>query len=273
MTGRSTDESSMRALIVVPTYFEAENIVEFLRRARAAAPSADILVVDDHSDDGTAELAEQQGRELGQISVLRRPGKGGLGGAYRAGFARGLQYGYDVLVEIDADLSHDPDALPQMLRALETGADLVIGSRYIPGGAIPEWSWHRRALSRWGNRYAAFVLGLDVTDATSGYRGFRADALQRADYQSTKATGYGFQIELAYRVGRNGGAIAEVPIVFTDRVRGHSKMSGSIALEAMLLVTWWAVRDRIFRRGRRRTQPAVGVGVGVGANSVNPSDS
>jgi len=152
----------MRALVVLPTYQEADNIVEVLRRLRASAPGADVLVVDDSSPDGTAALAKAAGVELGGIDVLVRPAKSGLGSAYRAGFAEGLARGYDVLVEMDSDLSHDPARLPSLLRAVEAGADLALGSRYVPGGLIPRWPFYRRWLSRWGNRYAAAVLGLAV---------------------------------------------------------------------------------------------------------------
>jgi dolichol-phosphate mannosyltransferase len=242
----------VRTLAITPTYLEAENIEEFLRRARAAAPSVDILVVDDNSPDGTADIAEKTAAELGNIDVLRRPAKTGLGSAYRAGFAIGLEKGYDALVQIDADLSHDPAVLPDLLRELESGADLAIGSRYVPGGEIPHWPWYRRALSRCGNRYGSFVLGTGVKDATSGYRAYRADTLKAIDYSTTRAKGYGFQIETAYRVHQWDGRIAEVPIVFTDRERGHSKMTWFIFLEELLLVTWWGIRDRIRRLWRRR---------------------
>ena len=160
----------MRALVVLPTYDEASNIVEVLERLRAAVPEATVLVVDDASPDGTADLVESVAERLGPVSVMRRPAKSGLGSAYRDGFRQGLQEGFDVLVEMDSDLSHDPAALPSLLAAAADGAALALGSRYIPGGSIPDWSWHRRALSRWGNRYAAAVLGIDVNDATSGYR-------------------------------------------------------------------------------------------------------
>jgi dolichol-phosphate mannosyltransferase len=242
----------VRTLAITPTYLEAENIEEFLRRARAAAPSVDILVVDDNSPDGTADIAEKTAAELGNIDVLRRPAKTGLGSAYRAGFAIGLEKGYDALVQIDADLSHDPAVLPDLLRELESGADLAIGSRYVPGGEIPHWPWYRRALSRYGNRYGSFVLGTGVKDATSGYRAYRADTLKAIDYSTTRAKGYGFQIETAYRVHMWDGRIVEVPIVFTDRERGHSKMTWFIFLEELLLVTWWGIRDRIRRLWRRR---------------------
>ena len=241
----------MRTLVITPTYVEAENIDEFLRRARAALPSADILVVDDNSPDGTADIAEAAAAELGGIDVLRRPAKQGLGTAYRAGFAIGLEKGYEALVQIDADLSHDPAVLPNLLREVESGVDLAIGSRYVPGGAIPNWPWFRRALSRYGNRYAAFVLGTRVKDATSGYRAYRADTLKSIDYATTRAKGYGFQIETEYRVHVWGGHISEIPIVFTDRVRGYSKMTWFIFAEELLLVTWWGIRDRARRLWRR----------------------
>ncbi len=244
----------MRTLVITPTYVEAENIAEFLKRARAAVPDADILVVDDNSPDGTADLAEAAAAELGGIDVLRRPMKTGLGSAYRAGFAIGIEKGYDVLVQIDADLSHDPAVLPRLLHEIDAGADLVIGSRYVPGGEVPNWPWFRRALSRYGNRYGAFVLGSGVKDGTAGYRAYRADTLKAVDYATTRAKGYGFQIETAYRVSRWGGRIAEVPIVFTDRVRGHSKLTWGVAAEELLLVTWWGLRDRARRLWRRLRQ-------------------
>lgn len=250
----------MRTMVVTPTYQEAENIEEFLRRARVAVPDAQILVVDDNSPDGTGALAERVAGELGNIEVLHRPAKLGLGEAYRAGFAVGLDRGYDCLVQIDADLSHDPAVIPTLLEAVIGGADMGIGSRYVPGGTIPHWPWFRRALSRYGNRYAGLVLGLKVSDATSGYRAYRATVLEMIDYAASRSKGYGFQIETAYRVWRQGGTIAEVPIVFTDRARGHSKMTWGIFAEELLFVTWWGVRDRVVRRRRRpaRTLGAAG---------------
>jgi dolichol-phosphate mannosyltransferase len=242
----------VRTLVVTPTYQEAENIVEFLERARAAAPDADILVVDDNSPDGTAERADEVNARLGHIEVLRRPRKIGIGEAVRAGFELGLDRGYDVVVQIDADLSHDPAALPDLLREIANGADAAIGSRYVPGGSIPHWPWYRRAISKWGNRYATLVLGLPIRDATSGYRAFRADTLKAADFGHTRSKGYGFQIELCYRVWQHGGRIAQVPITFTDRVRGHSKMSLSVGAEELGLVTWWALQNRAFKGRLRR---------------------
>ncbi len=253
----------MRTLVVLPTYDEAANIVEVLQRVRAAAPQLDVLVVDDNSPDGTAALARAAADELGQIDVLVRERKEGLGNAYRHGFSVGLERGYSVLVQMDADLSHDPAAIPALLRAIDDGAEAVIGSRYIPGGSIPHWPWYRRALSRYGNRYSCLVLGMTVRDATSGYRAYRVDALKAIDVFSTRAKGYGFQIETAYRVSRQGRALAEVPIEFTDRVRGYSKMSLSVMVEELVLVTWWGLRDRVLRRvsgARRRGRGGPGAG-------------
>lgn len=234
----------MRPLVVLPTYQEAENIAEVLRRLRGAAPSAQVLVVDDSSPDGTAAMAKAVGHEMGGVDVLLRPAKDGLGSAYRDGFAEGLARGYDVLVEMDSDLSHDPARLPALLEAVEAGADLAIGSRYVPGGSTPDWPLHRRLLSRWGNRYADVLLGLSVRDATSGFRAYRADALRRIDLAAVSADGYGFQVEMAYRVAGNGGTIVEIPIEFVDRQHGTSKMSVGIVAEALALVTWWGIRDR-----------------------------
>ncbi len=238
----------MRLLICTPTFLEAMNIEDFLRRTRAAVPHANVLVIDDNSPDGTADIAERVGAELGQVEVLRRPSKRGLGSAYRAGFSVGIERGYDTLVQIDADLSHDPRALPTLLHELQNGADLAIGSRYVPGGSIPHWPWRRRALSKYGNLYTGLMLRTGVHDATSGYRAYRADALKAIDFASTRAKGYGFQIELAYRVSMWGGRIAEVPITFTDRERGKSKMSAAVMAEEMGLVSWWGIRDRFSSR-------------------------
>lgn len=243
-----------RVLVCTPTYIEAPNIAELLHRVREALPDADILVLDDNSPDGTADVAEKVAAEVGYVEVLRRPSKRGLGDAYRAGFAVGLARGYDVIVQIDADLSHDPAVLPKLIAELENGADLAIGSRYVPGGSIPYWPWRRRALSRYGNLYAGFMLRTDVRDGTAGYRAFKADTLKAVEYQTTRSKGYGFQMELAYRVSGVGGRIVEVPITFTDRVRGHSKMSMAVMVEEMTLISWWGIRDRVVGRHSRRAR-------------------
>ena len=245
-----------RVWITVPTLDEVENIVQLVQGVRAAVPDAHILVVDDGSADGTADRAEALGAEIGGIEVLRRPHKMGLGSAYRAGHAIGIARGYDVMVQIDADLSHDPAALPQLLAAVEGGADLAVGSRYVPGGSVPNWPKRRLLLSVWGNRYAGFVLGLRVRDTTAGYRAYRASILRAMDIESTHSTGYAFQIEMTYRAMHAGGRIEEVPISFTDRVRGTSKMSGHIVAEAMTLVTMWGLRDRVFGKLKPRRSPA-----------------
>lgn len=206
-------------------------------------------MIDDASRDGTPDIAERVGLEIGGVHVLRRSGKSGLGDAYRTGFAWGLDRDYEIIVEIDADLSHDPAVLPELVSAAALGADLVIGSRYVPGGAIIGWPKKRLVLSRWGNRYVALMLGLAINDATAGYRAFRASAIRACDLLGTTSDGYSFQIETTYRLVRAGLRIVEIPIVFRERVSGTSKMSGSIVREALLLVTLWGMRD--IARGRR----------------------
>ena len=240
----------MRVLVVLPTYNEAENIARVLREIRRALPEGGVLVVDDGSPDGTADMAEEAAGELGGIDVLRRPGKAGLGSAYRAGFAWGLARGWDVMVEMDADFSHEPSALPGLVAPLESGADLSVGSRYVPGGSIPNWRWHRRLLSEGGNRYAAVLLGMPVSDSTSGFRAYRADMLGKLDLDRIRADGYGFQIEMVHEVLLHGGTVVEVPIRFVDRVEGKSKMSSTIVVEALLLVTWWGLRRGLRGLGR-----------------------
>jgi len=241
--------------VVVPTYDEADNIVELLTRVRRALPHAQILVVDDASPDGTAELVDTAAAQLGGgIRVLRREGKQGLGAAYRAGFAEALAGGATVCVQMDADLSHDPGDLPALVSPLDHGADACLGSRYVPGGVIHDWPASRRWLSRWGNRYAAGMLGLAVNDATSGYRAYTAAALERMVYTTVTADGYGFQVEMTHRLVRAGGRIVEIPITFRDRVRGQSKLSYRIIGEAFRLVMCLAWRDLCIRRRRRRSR-------------------
>jgi dolichol-phosphate mannosyltransferase len=246
----------MRSVVVVPTYQEAGNITRFLAAIRAAVPDADVLVVDDASPDGTGELAEQAAAELGQIKVLHRPGKQGLGTAYREGFRLAVDEGYDVVVHMDADLSHDPAAVPDLFAGIERGAGVVIGSRYVPGGSTPNWPLHRRLLSRWGNRYTATVLRLPLRDVTSGFRAVRSDVLRDADPASARAEGYAFLTELVRRYVRIGVRVEEIPIAFRDREHGESKMSGRIIAESMTLVTAWAAQD-LWRavRDRRVGEP------------------
>jgi dolichol-phosphate mannosyltransferase len=239
----------MRALVVLPTYNEILNVEPMLRLLREVVPECDVLVVDDNSPDGTAKMARAVGEELGQIEVLERGAKSGLGRAYRAGFAWGLEHGYDHVVEIDCDFSHDPLALPMLLEQAAHN-DVVIGSRYVEGGHIPRWAWSRRVLSRGGNKYASLVLGLRVADSTSGYRVYSASALEGMHYETVTADGYGFQIEMTYRARRSGASIIEVPISFTDRQRGESKMSKAIVVEALALVTKWALERPFHRRVR-----------------------
>ena len=230
----------MRLLVVLPTYNEAPNVQAMLRELRATVPEATILVVDDASPDGTADLARRVGRDLGQVEILAREGKGGLGGAYRSGFAWGLERGFDTFVEIDCDFSHDPRVLPRLLAAADDH-EVVIGSRYVDGGTIPRWKLSRRLLSRGGNQYASVMLGLKVADSTAGYRIYSSSALEKIDFRSVTADGYGFQIEMTYRARRGGASITEVPISFSDREKGESKMSSSIVVEALWLVTKWAL--------------------------------
>mgnify|MGYP002682623018 CR=1 FL=1 len=242
----------MRATVVIPTYNEIENIERLCREVLVAAPEVQILVVDDASPDGTADKAEELGRELGHIAVLRRSEKSGLGNAYRAGLRRAIDDGAEICVQMDADLSHAPSVLPALLANVEHGADLAIGSRYVPGGRTVNWPARRRMLSRWGNRYAAGVLGLAINDATAGYRAYSSAALGRMEFETVTADGYGFQVEMTYRLLRVEGKIVEFPITFHDRTEGVSKMSGSIIHEALLLVIKLWISDFRGRRRRRR---------------------
>jgi dolichol-phosphate mannosyltransferase len=236
----------MRSLVVVPTYQEAGNVGRFLDAVRAAAPEVDILVVDDNSPDGTGELAEKKAADLGRVTVLHRPGKDGLGNAYRQGFRWGLDEGYDVIVQMDCDFSHDPKVLPTLIGGLDDpSVDCMIGSRYIPGGSTPGWPFHRRALSRYGNRYTGAVLQLGIRDATGGFRAYRAGTLERIQIDGTRANGYAFQSEVAKRMTVNGLTLRETPITFVDREYGTSKMSVRIMAESLALVTLWGVKIRL----------------------------
>ena len=242
----------MRVTVVVPTYNEAGNIERLCREVRRVVPAASLLIVDDASPDGTAAIAEALGGELGQIDVIHRSGKAGLGAAYRAGLRAAIDRDAEICVQMDADLSHDPAVLPALISIVENGADLAIGSRYVPGGLTENWPRKRRALSRWGNRYAAGVLGLAINDATAGYRAYRSEALLRMEFETVAAEGYGFQVEMTYRLVRIGGKVVEFPITFRDRTEGISKMSGGIIGEALVLVLKLWVADFGGRRRRRR---------------------
>jgi dolichol-phosphate mannosyltransferase len=224
------------AWIVVPTYNEAANLESLVRGVREAVPEARILVVDDNSPDGTGALADELAAADGHVEVLHRPGKAGLGLAYVNGFAHALAGGADYVVEMDADLSHDPRDLPRLLGAAEGGADLVLGSRYVAGGGVEDWDVLRRVLSRGGCRYARTVLGVGVRDLTGGFKCFRAETLRAIDFETVRSEGYAFQVELTYRALARGLRVREVPITFRDRSGGDSKMSARIALEAIWLV-------------------------------------
>lgn len=247
-----------RVLVVVPTYNERSNIGPVVGRLRASQPGADVLVVDDNSPDGTGAVADTLGRDDPQVQVLHRPRKEGLGPAYVAGFRWGLARGYDVLVQMDADGSHQPEQLPSLLRALR-GADLVLGSRWVAGGHVSDWPAARIALSRGGNAYVRVALGLDLRDATGGFRAFRRRLLEVVDLDTVASQGYCFQVDLAWRAKRSGARVVEVPIAFVERVHGRSKMSGAIVSEALWRVTQWAAVSRVRQareRVRRVAEPA-----------------
>jgi dolichol-phosphate mannosyltransferase len=245
----------VRPLVIIPTYNEAENIERILRRIAESLPDAGVLVVDDGSPDGTGDIVTSVAAELPDVHLMARPGKAGLGSAYRSGFVWGMDNGYDVLIEMDADFSHDPGALPALLEPLTQGYDVAIGSRYVKGGNVPNWARHRHLLSQGGNRYASLMLGLRVSDSTAGFRAYSAAILRLLDLEVIRAEGYGFQIEMTYRAKQQGAKIKEVPITFVDRVAGESKMSSRIVFEALALVTWWGL-GRATRGIRRPTSPS-----------------
>ena len=242
----------MRTLVVVPTHNEADNIAAVLDGLASHVSDADVLVIDDASTDATRSIVRGRPDFGAGLRIVERDEKLGLGDAYVHAFNTGLADDYDAIVQIDADLSHDPAVVPLMLDVLERDIDVVIGSRYIPGGSVVGWPHRRTWLSRWGNRYAAIALGLAINDATAGFRAYRTDALRRIDLDAVRAEGYGFQIEMTYRAVTNACSIVEVPIVFRDRVAGASKMSSNIVREAFVLVTWWALKDAFTLRRRRR---------------------
>lgn len=242
--GRAGVTEPGSTLVVIPTYNEADSLAGVVDRLRVAVPHADVLIADDNSPDGTGVLADRIHDRDDAVHVLHRRGKDGLGAAYLAGFAWGMDRGYDVLVEMDADGSHHPEQLPLLLQAT-TGADLVLGSRWIPGGRVENWSALREAISRGGNLWVQLALGIGVKDATGGYRAFRRETLEAIDLDGVSSAGYCFQVDLAWRTLRRRFRVREVPITFTERRYGESKMNRRIVLEALRRTTLWGVQHRL----------------------------
>lgn len=244
----SGDRSSQRVLVIIPTYNERENLPLIHRRVKDACPDVHILVVDDSSPDGTGEFADElAAADPGRTHVLHRTVKNGLGAAYLEGFAWGLSRGYSVLVEMDADGSHAPEELYRLLDKIDAGADLVIGSRYVDGGRVRNWPRRRLVLSRTANTYSRLLLGVDIHDITAGYRAYRREVLEKIDLAAVDSKGYGFQVDLTWRSINAGFRVVEVPITFTEREHGVSKMDGSTIREAIVKVAQWGVRARIDR--------------------------
>ncbi|MBO0895497.1 MULTISPECIES: polyprenol monophosphomannose synthase [Arthrobacter] len=241
----------MRVLTIIPTYNEIESLPKTLQRLRLAVPDSDVLIADDNSPDGTGAYADEIAAKDPQVHVLHRKGKEGLGAAYIAGFRWGLERDYDILVEMDADGSHKPEQLPLLLAAAESGADLVIGSRWVPGGSVVNWPLHRKILSRGGSTYSRLMLGIGVRDITAGFRAFRRTTLEKLDLSAVESVGYGFQVDMTFRVARLGLRIQEVPITFVEREFGASKMSGNIVFEAIANVTKWGLGARWNKLTRR----------------------
>ncbi|GGQ95862.1 polyprenol monophosphomannose synthase [Streptomyces pilosus] len=267
--GEGTSEAGSRgrnfgplgmALVIIPTYNEAENIKAIVGRVRKAVPEAHVLVADDNSPDGTGKLADELAATDDHVRVLHRKGKEGLGAAYLAGFRWGMEHGYDVLVEMDADGSHQPEELPRLLTALK-GADLVLGSRWVPGGRVVNWPKSREFISRGGSLYSRVALDLPLRDITGGFRAFRAATLRGLGLEDVASQGYCFQVDLARRAVKAGYHVVEVPITFVERELGDSKMSRDILVEALWRVTAWGVGERVGKvlgRGDDK-QPAPGV--------------
>jgi dolichol-phosphate mannosyltransferase len=247
---KSTEDVG-RVLVIIPTYNERENIESIVGRVRASTPEVEILVADDASPDGTGEIADRLAADDDHVHVLHRPGKEGLGTAYIAGFGWGMEHGFDVLVEMDADGSHQPEELPRLLSALEN-SDLVIGSRWVGGGKVENWPKKREVFSRGANTYSRFMLGLSVHDSTAGYRAYRATTLQKIGFEDVSSQGYCFQVDLTVRTIRSGLRVTEVPITFVERTHGASKMSRAVIREAFQRVTQWGLEYRLGRvMGRR----------------------
>jgi dolichol-phosphate mannosyltransferase len=232
-----------RAVMVVPTYNEVDNLADVVARLRRSTPDVDVLVVDDASPDGTGALADRLAAADPHVRVLHRSGKQGLGAAYAEAFVVALDAGYDLIGEMDADGSHQPEQLPRLLAAA-ADADVVIGSRWVPGGSVVNWPWHRRALSRGGNLYTRALLGTGVRDATSGFRVFRRHALEAVHLERVQSHGYAFQVELVHLSLRAGLRVREVPIEFVERVRGDSKMTPEVARESLVRITRWGLAQR-----------------------------
>ncbi|AXT84956.1 dolichol-phosphate mannosyltransferase [Aeromicrobium sp. A1-2] len=241
----------MRTLVVIPTYNEAQNLAWIVEQVRLHQPEVDILVADDGSPDGTGEIADALAVAHSGVHVMHRGSKQGLGSAYRAGFAWGIERDYDVLVEMDADGSHRAEDLGRLLEASADGADLVLGSRWVPGGGVVNWPWYRRLISRGGTFYARLMLGIPIKDATGGFRAFRRATLERLPLDEVASQGYCFQIDMTRRVLGAGMAIVEVPITFVERERGESKMSAGIVREALWRVTMWGLARMVPERFRR----------------------
>ena len=247
----AVERPSRRTLVIIPTYNELENLPLIVGRVTKAQPDVHILVVDDCSPDGTGKLAEElAGADPARIHVMHRTAKDGLGAAYLAAFDWGLSRGYSVLVEMDADGSHAPEQLYRLLDAIDNGADLAIGSRYVDGGTVRNWPWRRLVLSKSANTYARVLLGVGIHDITAGYRAYRREVLEKLDLATVESKGYCFQIDLTWRAINHGFAVAEVPITFTERELGVSKMSGSNIREAMAKVAQWGINGRL--NGSRR---------------------
>lgn len=242
-----------RTVVIIPTYNERQTLAPIVARVRTSVPDADILVADDNSPDGTGRIADDLAAADPRVHVMHRLGKEGLGAAYLAGFAWALQQGYDVVVEMDADGSHQPEQLPRLLDALED-ADLVLGSRWVPGGRTENWPASRRFISRGGSAYTRVMLGIPLRDVTGGFRAFRASTLRALDLDEVASQGYCFQIDLAWRALQRGMRVVEVPITFVERTQGASKMSRKIVVEALWRVTAWGVDDKVTRVRRRAHQ-------------------
>jgi dolichol-phosphate mannosyltransferase len=245
-----TTEGVGRVLVIIPTYQERDNVESIVGRVRASVPQAEVLVADDASPDGTGEIADRLAAEDDHVHVLHRAGKEGLGAAYVAGFRWGLERGFDVLVEMDADGSHQPEELPRLLSALEDN-DLVIGSRWVRGGRVENWPKKREALSRGANTYSRLLLGFHVHDSTGGFRAYRATTLRKIGIDDVTSQGYCFQVDLTLRTVRAGLKVAEVPITFVERTHGASKMSRDIMVEAFVKLTRWGVEGRLGRLAGR----------------------